>query len=294
VYQFSTTAFTAGGTGTRQQVGSGDSTTRVQWGGAFDDAYYASAGPTGSLYVCGGGLADLRDHTLYRVPISNNAMGAPTIGPAIAANSAGDCSPITEVKNGDNEYLDVGQPDAGTDGTATVCSGACLYMFNVGDVRETWTVTFAGNQATTGQNVTVNGVVLTTAANGTGNNWDIGGSQASDVANLAAEVNANVPGYSATHDGVAVVTITRTAFGNVAANTVTDTLNQATTANTADGRVAADWGTTEVPRAGLASPGGTSAVIVDNISGTPGHSQVYYMQLNTPGNAIQASQAGLQ
>jgi len=46
--------------------------------------------------------------------------------------------------------------------------------------------------------------------------------------------------------------------------------------------------------AGLAAPGGTSGVIVDNVSSTSGASQVYYSTLSSPGNAIQASQAALQ
>jgi hypothetical protein len=34
--------------------------------------------------------------------------------------------------------------------------------------------------------------------------------------------------------------------------------------------------------------------VVDNVSGTTGNSQIYFGQLGAGGNAIQASQSGLQ
>jgi hypothetical protein len=54
------------------------------------------------------------------------------------------------------------------------------------------------------------------------------------------------------------------------------------------------WGAGVAPSAALAAPGGTGAIIIDNISSTGGSSQVYYSTLTSPGNAIQASQAALQ
>jgi hypothetical protein len=53
------------------------------------------------------------------------------------------------------------------------------------------------------------------------------------------------------------------------------------------------WGTAAQASAGLPAPGGTGGIVVDNISPTPGASQIYYSTLTSPGNAIQASQAGL-
>ena len=64
------------------------------------------------------------------------------------------------------------------------------------------------------------------------------------------------------------------------------------------------WGTGNTPSAALPAPGGTSGIIIDNTSGTTGASQVYYSQTGfgtggsevaptLPGNAVQASQAGL-
>jgi hypothetical protein len=52
------------------------------------------------------------------------------------------------------------------------------------------------------------------------------------------------------------------------------------------------WGTTNA-LAGLAAPGGTSGIVIDNVSATSGASQIYYSTLTSPGGAIQASQAAL-
>jgi hypothetical protein len=54
------------------------------------------------------------------------------------------------------------------------------------------------------------------------------------------------------------------------------------------------WGPGNVARAALAAPGGTSGIVVDNTSATTGTSQIYFTQLQSRGNAIQASQSGLQ
>ncbi|RZI85389.1 MAG: hypothetical protein EOP38_05230 [Rubrivivax sp.] len=53
------------------------------------------------------------------------------------------------------------------------------------------------------------------------------------------------------------------------------------------------WAASNVPTATLPVFGGTTGIIVDNISNLPGTSQVYFSHLATPGNAIQASQGGL-
>lgn len=55
---------------------------------------------------------------------------------------------------------------------------------------------------------------------------------------------------------------------------------------------AANWANTSAVT-GLAATGGTGGIIFDNISTVSGASQVYYSTLTSPGNAIQASQAGL-
>lgn len=56
----------------------------------------------------------------------------------------------------------------------------------------------------------------------------------------------------------------------------------------------ATWGTGNEPSASLLSPGGTGGITVDNTSSSTGSSQIYFSQLQSGGNAIQASQSGLQ
>jgi hypothetical protein len=55
------------------------------------------------------------------------------------------------------------------------------------------------------------------------------------------------------------------------------------------------WATNAKAVTGLAAPGGTSGIIIDNVSTATGASQVYYSTAGTGtgGNAVQASQAGL-
>ncbi len=68
----------------------------------------------------------------------------------------------------------------------------------------------------------------------------------------------------------------------------------------------AGWGTSKATTATAAVPGGASAVVIDNLSGTGGASQIYFTPLSTTardcttpnqigigGCAIQASQSAL-
>jgi hypothetical protein len=194
IYQFRTDQSIAGSLGARVNIGRGQIGARALMAGAFDNAYYTSAdpaNPSGNLYACGS-LSDGTDSkkpTLWRIPIVNNVMQTPVLGPTMVTNvdidDSADCSPITMVMNGANEYLFV---SVNALGNSTGCSGACIYMFNL-----------------------------------TGKTW-----------------------------------------------------NAAATAN-----------------AGLPAPGGTSGIVVDNVSSATGASQIYYSTLSNPGNAVQASQAGL-
>jgi hypothetical protein len=54
----------------------------------------------------------------------------------------------------------------------------------------------------------------------------------------------------------------------------------------------ANW-TARTAVAGLTAAGGTSGIVIDNSSAVVGASQIYYMTLTNPGDAIQASQAAL-
>jgi len=190
VIQFATT-FANNTTGTKVQVGRGVTSTTVGflYAGAFDDAYYSSAtpaSPSGNLYVCGGlATTATRRPTLWKIPIASNVMGTPLAGLNLVAATNADCSPVTEVMNGANEYI-YASVTAGGNSVTGCTTGACIYMFNLGS-----------------------------------------------------------------------------AWGSAAS-------------------------------AALPAPGGTSGIIIDNYSSTTGASQIYYSTLTSPGNAVQASQAGLQ
>ena len=122
-------------------MGRGQIYTRIGYAGVFDNAYYTSAdpaSPTGYLYACGSistGTSSRRP-TLWRVPITNNAMSTTAAaGPNLtgadtsdASGGGGSCSPITDVQNGANNYIFVSVPEQGN---KTGCVGSCIYMFNL-------------------------------------------------------------------------------------------------------------------------------------------------------------------
>ena len=188
IYQFSTNVPLTGLTSPRVAIGQGNAQNRYIRTGAFDQAYWNSnpLSPTGFLYVCGS-LSDQASErpTLWRIPITGNVMGAAVLGPKLVQNPTAECSPMTQVMNGTNEYLYASVPSGGTQ---TGCSGSCIYMFKL------------------------NGIV---------------------------------------------------------------------------------WSDQTLATAAFPAPGGTSGIIIDNISGTTGNSQIYYMTLAAPGTIVQASQAAL-
>jgi hypothetical protein len=70
--------------------------------GAFDDAHYSSGGQSGNLYVCG--KRTNQYPTLYIFGFSSGVWQniSPTTNDNIA-NAAGECSPLTTFKGGDNQ-----------------------------------------------------------------------------------------------------------------------------------------------------------------------------------------------
>jgi hypothetical protein len=188
VYQFSTASAISGLSSPRAQVGRADSSNSTLFHGAFDDAYYGSDNFTGGLYVCGSQAGATTTPTLWKIPITNNSMGAPVIGPKLAGGGR-TCSPVMEVKNGSNDFIFM-SVDGGAIGS-TACGGACIFAYNL-----------------------------------TGLTWG--------------------------------------------------------TAITPDSSLNVSGGT-----------GGTGGIIIDGMAATTGASQIYYATRNTPGNAVQASQSGL-
>ncbi len=104
--------------------------------GALDNVYYSSsnqASPTGSMYVCASGLGG----TLYRIPITSNAMGTPVAGPTLTdTGHYGRCSVMTEFfnSNGGSTFaagsLTVASNPSGWSPLPTVTVGATTYTFH--------------------------------------------------------------------------------------------------------------------------------------------------------------------
>jgi hypothetical protein len=295
--------FVTGSTGTKVRIGSGNSTTGVQFNGAFDDAWFTSTNSTGAMYVCGGVAGNPNRSQLWRIPITAGALGTAQAGARVSGGAASTCSPVTSVKNGADEYLYFGLTANGFDGASTVCTGACVYQYNLADldgsstdVKETWTVTFAPspNFPIAGETVVINGITLVC-----GTDWPSCGAGSAGVraARFASAVNlvSDTTGITATR-AAAVVTLTYFVGGNVADGLVVENLSNVSMTHS-DGSVqvlAVPWGPTNAPVAGLATPAGNGGLVIDNVSSAVGASQVYFGQLRASGNAVQASQAGLQ
>jgi len=130
VYQF-VPGFASNSCGSMETVGTGSTTGIPVYTGAFDGIYFASTptSPTGNLYVCGnaGGNA-----TFYRVPISGNALGAPSAVSTALSTATTTCSPVTEFENVgvDRAFVSV-QASGNTAGAIGCPATGCIMSFNV-------------------------------------------------------------------------------------------------------------------------------------------------------------------
>jgi hypothetical protein len=291
---------------TRATLGVGNTLNRAQYAGTVDDAYFNSVNGSGSYYVCGNGTSSAplaTTMTLYKITVTAGALGAKTAGPAVSLTAAtGDCSPISELVNSSVEYLYFSVPDHADDGATVVCGGlvtsSCLYLMNLSNlsaVAESWRLDVA-NQFTAGDNVTINGTSTTA-----GTTWSLGSNKNQAVTNLANYINANSAtiGMTATFatGGSANVIVTATTVGDKADGGFTESGAQSNWVKVLNGSTGGSnvWNANSTANAGLFVTGGTTGLIMDNIDTTQtGRSQIYFMNLTQPGNAVQASQQGLQ
>jgi hypothetical protein len=326
VYRFAA-GFTAGTAGAEVTVGASAATPKSLYEGALDSAYESSNNAAGNMYVCGntGG-----DPTLYQVQITSGAvLGTVVTGPVLTTASTA-CSPVTDILNpnavlnsggtGDpEEYIFAGVQASGT---PTGCAaGGCLasfratpwtvsHAYTVGEVivdsnfhmqvvttkgtsgssePTAWSTTFPGGTTTDGT-VTWMNLGLTTAT-----------TQAGWVAHKTYAVGDYIYDSNTPPDIEVVTAITTGLSGSfepVWPTTVGTVTPEAPPHVT--------WTNAGPAPGAIASAGGTSAVIVDNIVGSgtlAGASQVYFQ---TQGNqatcgtatnvgcAIQASQSALK
>jgi hypothetical protein len=313
VYFLSET-FSAGATGTEAIVGTSSSNPATLYQGDFDNDYLNSSNATGNMYVCGntGGTP-----TLYQVAISNGAPGTVVTGPELASTSSNpECSPTTDISNpnasgGTSEWVFAGVQASGFGNSCA--SGGCVMNF----ITQPWQ---ASHAYTVGQRVLdthfqiqVVRVAGTSGTNVPGWSTTIGNNTTD---NAVGWVNQGP--HSASHDAW-------TRNNNyVVGEEILDTKGNVEAAVTA-GRSSGtqpNWSVTvgaflndggvrwrnvgAVATASIAAAGGSSGIILDNVTppgSTAGASQVYFSTQGnqtcatsggTGGCAIQASQSALQ
>lgn len=164
----------SGAVGTPQPIGT--QSDEVVPPGAFDNIYINAATPTGNLYVCGnpGGAP-----TLYRLPLSNNVMGAPVTVATLSQSSSATCSPVTEFYNSTTavDWMFMGVSAQGKQVACTDAAG-CVYSFNATSALAAGTAASAG---------------LASAGGSSGLVIDNIGSTSSTVANVYYSTLSNQP-----------------------------------------------------------------------------------------------------
>lgn len=312
VFSFSL-GFTAGSVGTEVAVGKGatSSTGNPLFEGGFDYQYLISPNATGNLYVCGqpGG-----DAILYRVPVTTGALGSPL--PVATLTTATDsCSPVTDVynpnlANGGEEWVYVGVKAAGN---PSGCTAGCAISY----VDMPWTKSTKYN---VGQEILVpvsgatyiNVAITSGTSSGSAPAWmtamgavtidgplqwlNQGPTTVVPLAKWAATHTYAAPSRIVDSNGdVEVTTAGGTSAGShpIWPTTAGDTVLDGSVTWTNAGA----W-----PSSAQASSKGTSGIIIDNLVGSGGGSQVYFSTLGNQtcttsggsgGCAIQASQSGL-
>jgi hypothetical protein len=178
-----------------------------------------------------------------------------------------------------------------------------------------FTFSYPGMPSSGAGSINLEGTILTA-----GTHFSTSGNRSDDRTALVNAIDA-LSGYNAATSGSCTgnntacdLIITRVAQGNVAPGTVTESLTNVSQTGNVDGATGGTymqditWNTSVVATAGLAVnagngaapatqvPGGTGGIVIDNVrpTGETGTSQVYFTQGGVTGNAVQASQSGLQ
>ncbi|MGB9487096.1 MAG: hypothetical protein WCD04_13420 [Terriglobia bacterium] len=297
-------------------VGTGGSDSQLLFSGAFDNAYYTSGtSPNGNLYVCGNTNGSTGP-ILYQIPITSGAMGTTAVqGPTLTSAST-QCSPLNEVYNtgatgGPYDWIYLG---VNASGSPSGCGGGGCVM---GVTVTSW---LASTSYSLGQMVANNHfnieVVTTAGTSGTSQpTWPAAGT----VGTVTSDGTGTLKWTS---EGPFLFTAFATSHPYTANTVIVDSSNnleRVTIAGTS-GSSAPSWNATfggmttsgtvtftnQGPSGIVGSPydGGTSGIVIDNMSTAAGASNIYFSTLGTgttnscatnPGThggcAIQASQS---
>jgi hypothetical protein len=319
VYQLST-SFGAGTSGTPVIVGDSvvfGGTPNPLYIGGFDSSYYSSTNATGNLYVCGNTGAV---PTLYQIPITAGVPGTATSITTLATPaSTASCSPVTDVPNpnttgGASERLFVSVQDKGR---ASACSsGGCI--FNFLDTPWRPSTPYILGQEILSPTRHIETVIAPGTSNATPPAWTASaGSKRTDGGVTWIDqglLQASTPNWAASFNYASTTDHIVDSNGNVEVSTTTGisgttapSWNTTPGGTTPDGTGTLVWTNAgPVATSALASKGGTSGIISDNIVSPitlVGASQVYFTTLGdqlcptsggTGGCAVQASQPALQ
>jgi len=337
VYRFAA-GFAANTAGTEVAVGASSATPNSLYEGELDSAYENSINAAGNLYVCGntGG-----EPTLYQVHITpGGVLGSATAGPVLsdfalngvvmrkqtrrthipaATSAATGCSPVTDFLNpnatgGATEFIFA---SAQTDGVPAPCAGGgCIMNFKATPWQASQAYT--GGQEVVDSHFQVQMVSTGGTSGGSAPTWSVSvggathdGTGTLEWLNLGVTTAATPASWTSnhpydvgdfiedSHQNIEVVTVTS---GTGTSGVPQPTWMAAVGQTTSDKQVT--WTNAGPATGALATAGGTSGVIIDNIVeiGVSG-SQIYF---STQGNqatcgtatsvgcAVQASQSALQ
>jgi hypothetical protein len=314
VFQLSTT-FVTGGTGPEATIGTASTGTTPVYDGAFDHNYISSANSTGNLYACGnpGGAP-----TLYQIPVNAGVLGTPLAGPIVSTTTTTPCSPATDVYNANvtgaglpQEWVFLSVQAAGS---PTACnSHSCAMSFKVTSWQPSFTYNIGQEVLDSNFNIEVAensgfssgltapswGTAVYSQTNDNGVHWRNQGPVLSAPPNPLWAATTAYAGAAEIIDTNNNIEIAEPTGGTSGGTQPIWPLGEGVTTN--DGTIV--WYNLGAnPVAGLQEPGGTSAIIIDNVSNLNGASQVYFTTLQndgcftsggTGGCAVQASQQGL-
>jgi hypothetical protein len=145
--------------------------------GMFDNAYFASTGGTGHLFVCGKDTSTSRydSPALHRITITNGVMNSASDGQLVLTTaSKEECSPVTEVYNTNTStdwlFFSVGNLSNNGTGWGSCGNAGCLMSLNLTALGTTWppTAITAGyatpagpvNATTSTNNAGTSGIVM--------------------------------------------------------------------------------------------------------------------------------------